>query len=78
MESQFQLLVSALTIGFQDKIVDQFVAWANAQQIAGASVEVLRSPQRTPLICIEIAASAQNLPIEQQTVLMYGHADKQV
>jgi hypothetical protein len=59
-------------------VVDQFVAWARAQELAGATVEVMRLPQRTPLIVIDVTASEQRLPVEQQTVLLYGHADKQV
>ena len=59
--------------GYMDKAVEQFAAWARAKvsSIAGASVEVVRLEGRTPVIFIDIPG--QNT----DTVLLYGHLDKQ-
>jgi len=59
--------------GYMDKVVEQFAALARAKvsSIAGASVEVVRLEGRTPVIFIDIPG--QNT----DTVLLYGHLDKQ-
>tara|TARA_R110002074_G_scaffold175151_1_gene338300 strand:+ start:60403 stop:61818 length:1416 start_codon:yes stop_codon:yes gene_type:complete len=57
--------------GYMDQAVMQFSNWCNRQNISGMTLEVLRLPNRTPLIYIEIAGSIDN------TVLLYGHLDKQ-
>lgn len=59
--------------GYMDAAVDQFAAWARARIAAmpGASLEVVRLPERTPLILIEVPGSAEG------DVLLYGHLDKQ-
>jgi acetylornithine deacetylase/succinyl-diaminopimelate desuccinylase-like protein len=57
--------------GHMDRAVDRFERWCLAQDIPGMSVEVVRLPQRTPLLFIEIPGSGPG------TVLLYGHLDKQ-
>jgi acetylornithine deacetylase/succinyl-diaminopimelate desuccinylase-like protein len=60
--------------GHMDKAVTLFEGWAR-RKIAGlerATIEVVRLPQRTPLILIEVPGSAGS-----DTVLLYGHLDKQ-
>ena len=57
--------------GHMEKAVDQFVRWANAQQIPGMELEVVRLEGRTPLIFMDIPGQSDN------TVLLYGHLDKQ-
>ncbi len=61
------------THGHMDRAVAQFAAWARAKvsSIAGASVEVVRLEGRTPVIFIDIPGQGSD------TVLLYGHLDKQ-
>ena len=58
--------------GHMDKVVGIFEAWAKAKTagVEGATVEVVRLPNRTPVIFISI-------PGEGAQTLMYGHLDKQ-
>ncbi len=57
--------------GYMEQVVQQFADWAKAQNIDGAKLEIMRLEGRTPLIFIEIAGNSDN------TVLLYGHLDKQ-
>ena len=57
--------------GFMEQVVDQFVAWSQHQNIEGMELDVIRLPKRTPLIFIAIPGDTEN------TVLLYGHLDKQ-
>ncbi len=57
--------------GHMDRAVEQFVRWSKTQSIDGLNLEVFRLPGRTPLILIEIPGKTEN------TVLLYGHLDKQ-
>jgi acetylornithine deacetylase/succinyl-diaminopimelate desuccinylase-like protein len=59
--------------GHMDRAVALMEAWARAQPIPGMQLEVARLPGRTPLIFIEIPATGQG----DDTVLLYGHLDKQ-
>ncbi len=59
--------------GHMDKAVALIERWCARRSIAGLTVEVLRLPGRTPLIYMEIPASAAS----RDTVLLYGHLDKQ-
>ena len=70
--------------GYLDTVVRQAAAWVEAQKVDGLTLEVLRLPGRTPVIFFEIAASSgagtdssAPAPLSRQTVLMYGHLDKQ-
>ncbi len=70
--------------GYLDTVVRQAAAWVEAQKVDGLTLEVLRLPGRTPVIFFEIAASSgagtdssSPAPRSTQTVLMYGHLDKQ-
>jgi acetylornithine deacetylase/succinyl-diaminopimelate desuccinylase-like protein len=61
--------------GYMDQAVDLLSGWAK-KKIAGfpgATLEVVRLPGRTPLIAIEIPATGKS----KETVLLYGHLDKQ-
>lgn len=60
--------------GYMEQVVKQFVVWCEKQNINGMSLEVVRLPERTPLIYIEVASPAAN---SEDTVLLYGHLDKQ-
>jgi acetylornithine deacetylase/succinyl-diaminopimelate desuccinylase-like protein len=59
--------------GHIDKAVALFERWARVSMAAlpGASVEVVRLPGRTPVILIDIPGD------RIETVLLYGHLDKQ-
>jgi len=59
--------------GYMDAAVDQFAAWARGKiaGLDGAALEVVRLPGRTPVILIEIPGQGD------ETVLLYGHIDKQ-
>ena len=57
--------------GYMDQAVDQFTGWIGKQEIAGLQLELVRLDNRTPLIFVNIPGSSDN------TVLLYGHLDKQ-
>lgn len=61
------------TNGHQDKAVDLLVQWVQAQKMPGLTLEVLREKGRTPLIFIVVPGSNDT----KETVLLYGHMDKQ-
>jgi acetylornithine deacetylase/succinyl-diaminopimelate desuccinylase-like protein len=65
--------------GYIDAVVHNAVDWVQTQKVSGLTLEVLRLPGRTPLLFFEVAASAGNTAqsVSNQTVLMYGHLDKQ-
>jgi acetylornithine deacetylase/succinyl-diaminopimelate desuccinylase-like protein len=57
--------------GYMEDAVQQIFAWCEKQDIAGMSGEIVRLPGRTPLIFLEIPGDGA------ETVLLYGHLDKQ-
>jgi acetylornithine deacetylase/succinyl-diaminopimelate desuccinylase-like protein len=57
--------------GYMDDAVRLIESWCRRQSIQGMSVEVVRLEGRTPLILIEIPGESDD------TVLLYGHLDKQ-
>ena len=59
--------------GYMDEAVALFERWARAKlpSLPGASLEVVRLPGRTPVILIEVPGEGED------TVLLYGHLDKQ-
>lgn len=61
--------------GHMDAAVTLMERWAKAQAIPGLVVEVARLEGRTPLIYLEIPASGESTGAD--TVLLYGHLDKQ-
>lgn len=61
--------------GYMDQAIALMSDWARAQPIAGLQVEVVRLEGRTPLIFLEIPASGEGSG--EDTVLLYGHLDKQ-
>src|SRR3954471_7725957 len=60
--------------GYIETVVRNAAAWIEAQKVEGLTLEVVRLPGRTPVLFFEIAATR---PAAGQTVLMYGHLDKQ-
>ncbi|WP_293711815.1 M20/M25/M40 family metallo-hydrolase, partial [Stenotrophomonas sp. UBA7606] len=61
--------------GYMDQAVNLMESWAKAQNIPGLQVEVVRLEGRTPLIFLEIPATGPETG--DDTVLLYGHLDKQ-
>lgn len=57
--------------GHMDRAVELMRNWCEAHALPGMTVEVVRLPGRTPLLFIEVPGSSDD------TVLMYGHMDKQ-
>jgi acetylornithine deacetylase/succinyl-diaminopimelate desuccinylase-like protein len=60
--------------GYIETVVRNAATWVEAQKVQGLSLEIVRLPGRTPVLFFEIAATR---PASDQTVLMYGHLDKQ-
>jgi acetylornithine deacetylase/succinyl-diaminopimelate desuccinylase-like protein len=60
--------------GYIETVLRNAAQWVEAQKVAGLTLEVVRLPGRTPVLFFEVAATR---PGAAQTVLMYGHLDKQ-
>ena len=60
--------------GYLETVVRNAATWVEAQKVQGLRLEVVRLEGRTPVLFFEVAASK---PDSTQTVLMYGHLDKQ-
>lgn len=65
--------------GYIDTVVRNAAAWVEAQKVAGLKLEIIRLDGRTPVLFFEVPASRgdSEAPVSAQTVLMYGHLDKQ-
>jgi acetylornithine deacetylase/succinyl-diaminopimelate desuccinylase-like protein len=64
--------------GFIDTVVRNASAWIEAQKVEGLTLEIVRLPGRTPVLFFEVSATRAAVPGQTaQTVLMYGHLDKQ-
>ncbi len=61
--------------GYMEAAVQQIFNWSKAQNVKGMSLEIVRLEGRTPLIFMEIPATDDALL--EDTILMYGHLDKQ-
>ena len=59
--------------GYMEEAVSMFERWARAKlpALPGASLETVRLPGRTPVIVIDVPGAGAD------TVLLYGHLDKQ-
>ena len=57
--------------GYLDSAVELVTRWIRAQQVADLQLDVLQLAGRTPLICVEVPGDSA------ETVLLYGHLDKQ-
>jgi acetylornithine deacetylase/succinyl-diaminopimelate desuccinylase-like protein len=64
------------THGFIDTVVQRAADWLLAQNITGLTLEIIRLPNRTPVLFFEVAATRTH-HADSPTVLMYGHLDKQ-
>jgi acetylornithine deacetylase/succinyl-diaminopimelate desuccinylase-like protein len=57
--------------GYMDQATELIANWMRSQQAPGLSLEVVRLDGRTPLLFVEIPGDSP------ETVLLYGHLDKQ-
>ena len=62
--------------GHMDKAVELLANWAREHAPSGMTLEVISHEGRTPIILMEIPATAPDAAAED-TVLLYGHLDKQ-
>ena len=60
--------------GFIDTVMRNAASWVEAQKVEGLTLEIVRLEGRTPVLFFEIPATRAD---STQTVLMYGHLDKQ-
>merc|ERR1712137_1104083 len=64
------------TNGLQEQVVDLFLGWMKEQPLQGYNIEVVKLPNLTPLIFMEVESTIPGETKEQSmenTVLMYGH-----
>lgn len=60
--------------GYLETVLRNAAAWVEAQKVAGLKLEIVRLPGRTPVLFFEVPATGTDM---RETVLMYGHLDKQ-
>ena len=64
--------------GFIDRVIDDAARWVESKKVAGLKLEVVRMPGRTPVIFFEVSATkAGGNEAGADTILLYGHLDKQ-
>lgn len=60
--------------GYIETVLRNAAAWVEAQKVDGLKLEIVRLPGRTPVLFFEVEGTKADA---RQTVLMYGHLDKQ-
>lgn len=60
--------------GLIERVVVDAARWVEARKVPGLTLEVVRLPGRTPVLFFEVPATRGG---SRETVLMYGHLDKQ-
>ena len=60
--------------GHIERVARDAAAWVESRKVAGLALEIVRLPGRTPLIFFDVPATRAG---SAQTVVMYGHLDKQ-
>ena len=60
--------------GFIERVITDAAQWAERQPVRGLKVEIIRLPDRTPVIFFEAPATRSN---SSDTIVLYGHLDKQ-
>lgn len=63
--------------GFIERVVRDAAQWAEKQPVRGLKLEVVRLPGRTPVIFFETAATRGSAEDSDETIVLYGHLDKQ-
>ena len=61
--------------GYIERVVRDAADWVQARRVPGLALEIVRLPGRTPLLFVDVPASSGSA--SGQTVLLYGHLDKQ-
>ncbi len=61
--------------GHLAEAVELVAAWCRSRDLPGATVEIRELPGRTPVVLVEVPAHGDGDP--DDTVLLYGHLDKQ-
>jgi len=60
--------------GYLETVLRNAATWVEAQKVEGLTLEIVRLPGRTPVLFFEVPATGTAMG---ETVLMYGHLDKQ-
>lgn len=60
--------------GFLERVVRDAAQWIEEQRVPQLKLELVRLPNRTPVLFFELPSTR---PGSDQTVLLYGHLDKQ-
>jgi len=60
--------------GFIETVLRNAAQWVEAQKVPGLKLEIVRLPGRTPVLFFEVDGTRAGAT---QTILMYGHLDKQ-
>lgn len=60
--------------GYIDTVLRNAAQWVEAQKVEGLKLEIVRLEGRTPVLFFEVPATKADA---RQTILMYGHLDKQ-
>ncbi len=60
--------------GYLETVLRNAATWVEAQKVEGLKLEIVRIEGRTPVLFFEVAAHQSQTT---ETVLMYGHLDKQ-
>ena len=63
--------------GHIETVLRHAADWVLAQKVEGLKLEIIRLPGRTPVMFFEVDATRSSGEGRGQTVLMYGHLDKQ-
>jgi len=67
--------------GFIDTVIKNAATWVQSQKVEGLTLEIIRLEGRTPVLFFEVpafnGASPDAVAPSSQTVLIYGHLDKQ-
>ena len=63
--------------GYLDRVVRDAAAWVEGRKLPGLKLEVVRLEGRTPVIFFDWPASGRGAEDSNDTVLLYGHLDKQ-
>jgi acetylornithine deacetylase/succinyl-diaminopimelate desuccinylase-like protein len=63
--------------GHLDRVVRDAAAWVEGRKLPGLKLELIRREGRTPIIFFDWPASGRDATSSSDTVLLYGHLDKQ-
>jgi acetylornithine deacetylase/succinyl-diaminopimelate desuccinylase-like protein len=63
--------------GLLDRVVVDAARWVESRKVAGLKLDVVRLPGRTPVIFFDVPATRTAGDGSSDTVLLYGHLDKQ-